>query len=149
MAELVRILLKPVKGEPMQEVSTAKMLSGHGLAGNAERGGPRQVTVLSVEDWETATDEVGAVLDPEVRRANLLVSGVGELAGSTGRVLRIGDARIEITGETKPCRFMDVAHEGLRVAMSGNWRGGLTAIALDDAVLAVGDEVCWEDSATS
>ncbi len=144
MAELVRILLKPVKGEPMQEVASARALADHGLAGNAERGGPRQVTVLALEDWEAANAESGAALDAEVRRANLVVTGLTGLADTAGRVLRIGGARLEVTGETKPCRFMDAAHHGLRAAMSTDWRGGLTCVALNDADLGVGDSVAWE-----
>lgn len=146
MAELVRILLKPVKGEPMQEVATARTLADHGLAGNAERGGPRQVTVLALEDWEAANAEAGAALDAEVRRANLVVTGLTGLADSTDRVLRIGATRLRVTGETRPCRFMDAAHDGLRAAMAPEWRGGLTCVALVDADVAVGDPVSWEDA---
>ena len=60
MAQLMRIWLKPVKGEPLQEVEHASGRSNHGLVGSAERGGPRQVTVLSAEDWEAANAEADA-----------------------------------------------------------------------------------------
>ena len=96
MAQLMRIRLKPVKGEPLQEVEHASVRSNHGLVGNAERGGPRQVTVLSAEDWEAANAEAGAELDPSARRANILVTGLDDLVESTGRVLRVGGARIQV-----------------------------------------------------
>jgi len=144
MARLTRIWLKPVKGEPLQEVEHASVRSNHGLVGNAERGGPRQVTVLSAEDWEAANTEVGAELDPSARRANILVTGLSDLVESTGRVLRVGEARIQVTGETQPCSLMDAAHQGLRAAMEASWRGGVHGIVLNDADLAVGDEVSWE-----
>ena len=144
MARLTRIWLKPVKGEPLQEVGHASVRSNHGLVGNAERGGPRQVTVLSAEDWEAANTEVGAALDPSARRANILVTGLSDLVESPGRVLRVGAARIQVTGETPPCSLMDAAHQGLRAAMEVGWRGGVHGIALNDADLAVGDEVSWE-----
>jgi hypothetical protein len=39
---------------------------------------------------------------------------------------------------------MDAAHQGLRAAMEASWRGGVHGIVLNDADLAVGDEVSWE-----
>ncbi len=145
MAQLTRIWLKPVKGEPLQEMERASVRSNHGLVGNAERGGRRQVTVLSAEDWEAANAQAGSELDPSARRANILVTGLGDLVESTGQVLKVGGARIQVTGETRPCSLMDAAHQGLRAAMEVSWRGGVHGIVLNDADLAVGDEVSWED----
>tara|TARA_B100001123_G_scaffold15067_1_gene17121 strand:- start:1388 stop:1825 length:438 start_codon:yes stop_codon:yes gene_type:complete len=144
MARLTRIWLKPVKGEPLQEVEHASVRSNHGLVGNAERGGRRQVTVLSAEDWEAANAQAGSELDPSARRANILVTGLGNLVESTGQVLKVGGARIQVTGETRPCSLMDATHQGLRAAMEVSWRGGVHGIVLNDADLAVGDEVSWE-----
>ena len=144
MAQLTRIWLKPVKGEPLQEMERASVRSNHGLVGNAERGGRRQVTVLSAEDWEAANAQAGSELDPSARRANILVTGLGDLVESTGQVLKVGGARIQVTGETRPCSLRDAAHQGLRAAMEGSWRGGVHGIVLNDADLAVGDEVSWE-----
>ena len=144
MAQLTRIWLKPVKGEPLQEMERASVRSNHGLVGNAERGGRRQVTVLSAEDWEAANAQAGSELDPSARRANILVTGLGNLVESTGQVLKVGGARIQVTGETRPCSLMDAAHQGLRAAMEVSWRGGVHGIVLNDADLAVGDEVSWE-----
>ena len=107
MAQLTRIWLKPVKGEPLQEMERASVRSNHGLVGNAERGGRRQVTVLSAEDWEAANAQAGSELDPSARRANILVTGLGDLVESTGQVLKVGGARIQVTGETRPCSLMD------------------------------------------
>ncbi len=145
MAQLTRIWLKPVKGEPLQEMERASVRSNHGLVGNAERGGRRQVTVLSAEDWEAANAQAGSELDPSARRANILVTGLDNLVESTGQVLKVGGARIQVTGETRPCSLMDAAHQGLRAAMEVSWRGGVHGIVLNDADLAVGDEVSWED----
>jgi len=122
----------------------ASVRSNHGLVGNAERGGRRQVTVLSAEDWEAANAQAGSELDPSARRANILVTGLGNLVESTGQVLKVGGARIQVTGETRPCSLMDAAHQGLRAAMEVSWRGGVHGIVLNDADLAVGDEVSWE-----
>ena len=90
--------------------------------------------------------ELGVSLDPSARRANLMVSGV-DLEASRGRTLRIGGVRIRIRGETRPCERMDEAHDGLRAAMDGQWRGGAFGEVLDDGIVTLGDPVAWETPA--
>ena len=95
----------------MDEVAEA-VLDDQGIIDNADRGGRRQVTVISAEAWADACAALGDHVDPITRRANLLVSGL-DLADSRGRTLRIGDTELEITTETVPCRLMDMFHDGL------------------------------------
>jgi MOSC domain-containing protein YiiM len=71
-----------------------------------------------------------------------LVAGTA-LAGSRGRVLRVGPCRIRIFGETKPCEQMEAALTGLRAAMYPDWAGGAFGEVLDDGRIAVGDPVGW------
>ena len=67
-----------------------------------------------------------------------------ELVDTTGRTLLVGDARIAIRGETRPCFQMDVEVEGLQNALDADWRGGAYGVVLGDSVVSVGDAVSWE-----
>ena len=86
---------------------------------------------------------LGADIDPSVRRANLMVSGIS-LERTRGRILRIGTVRLRINGETRPCERMEEAHPGLQAATQRRWGGGAFAKALDDGRICVGDPVAWD-----
>jgi MOSC domain-containing protein YiiM len=138
--KLEAIWLKRGRRGPMDPVSRATLRAGLGLVGNTDQGGRRQVTVIDKAMWSQLMDELGVQLDPSARRANLMVSGV-TLAESRGRILRIGDCRIEVAGETRPCERMDEAAPGLRSAMLRDWGGGVFGMVLDDGRIEVGDVV--------
>jgi len=127
----------------MDPASQGELIQGKGLAGNVDRSRRRQVTLLSREVWDRVMAELGGTLDPSARRANLLVHGV-DLAGTRGRVLRIGSARLRIGGETTPCERMDEAMPGLKAALLPGWGGGAFAEVLEGGAIQVGDEVGWE-----
>lgn len=130
---------------PMDPVSRAELLTGEGMASNADVRTKRQVTLLEAEEWEAVRDALGVPdLDPRLRRANVLLRGV-RLADSRSRVLRLGPARIRIHGETRPCRLMDDAHPGLQEALRPPWRGGAYGVVLEGGPIAVGDTVKWEE----
>lgn len=142
---LEAIWIKRARRGPMDPAPDARLIAGRGIEGNANQGGWRQVTIIEREVWAELLEELDAVLDPSARRANLMVSGVS-LLESRGRVLRIGECRIRIRGETKPCRRMDEALPGLQAAMRRDWRGGAFGVILDGGVIARGDAVRWEDA---
>lgn len=142
--ELEAIWVKPARGNPMEEVTCATLEADIGISGNADRGGRRQVTLIERERWADALEELGAEVDPSARRANLMLDGV-DLKESTGRVLRVGDCRLEIQGETTPCYRMDEAAEGLQEALRPDWRGGAYATVLDGGEIRVGQPVRWEE----
>ena len=85
----------------MDAVPRVDLRAGTGLIDNADQGGARQVTVVSTERWAAVADTLGVTVDPVLRRANLLVSGI-ELRDTRGRVLRVGACRFRIRGETRP-----------------------------------------------
>jgi MOSC domain-containing protein YiiM len=123
----------------MDPVPRATVVAGRGIAGDANQGSTRQVTVLSDRDWIEVTAGPGTP-DPIVRRANLLVSGV-DLLNSRHKILQVGSVRIRLLGETRPCERMEEARAGLRAAMSVPYGGGAFGEVLDDGEIAVGDEV--------
>src|SRR6185503_4324305 len=95
-------------GGRMDAQSQAVLEPGKGLVGNADRGGRRQVTLISSERWSELMTEVGASLGPEARRANLVLSGI-DLENTRGRVLRVGSCLLRVGGETRPCEQMEDA----------------------------------------
>ncbi|HUG40355.1 MAG TPA: hypothetical protein VMM12_07715, partial [Longimicrobiales bacterium] len=105
---LEAIWIKRARRGPMDAADEATLIADRGIAGNANQGGSRQVTVIEREAWETMMAELGAALDPAARRANLLLSGVA-LEDCRGKVLEIGEAKIWLLGETRPCERMDEA----------------------------------------
>ena len=140
---LEAIWIKRMKRGPMDPVAEANLLAGHGIVGNANQGGKRQVTLIEQEIWEELMRNLDASLSPSARRANLMVNGI-RLAQSSGRVLRVGTCRIQVYGETRPCEQMDEALPGLREAMKPNWNGGVYGEVLDDGRIEIGDSVSWE-----
>ena len=147
-ARLEAIWIKRVRRGPMDPAASAELRAGSGIVGNANRGGRRQVAIIEREVWDSVMRDVGGSLPPSSRRANLMVSGVS-LAHMRGRILRIGECRIRILGETKPCERMEEQLPGLRDAMYPDWRGGAFGEVLDDGTIEVGDPVAWEAEAAS
>jgi MOSC domain-containing protein YiiM len=103
--------------------------------------GKRQVTVLSLEQWQQACEEVNTTLPWTVRRANLLVEGISFDPSMVGQQIKIGQLIILITLETDPCPRMDAQHQGLTQALSPQWRGGVCCRVIADGRIKVGDKI--------
>ena len=144
-ARLLAIAIRHRSRGTMQELPRAEVTTGGGVADDFRgRPGRRQVTVLSLEDWQAACAQAG---HPELlwttRRANLLVSGIDLAAAGAaeGCLLRVGTVELEVTGETAPCERMEEAWPGLRAALAVAGRGGVTCRVLRGGELAAGDPV--------
>ena len=140
---LEAIWVKRAHRGPMDARESATLIEGRGLEGSVGRSSRRQVTLIEREVWDAVMRETGSSAPPSTRRANLMVSGI-RLADTRKRILRIGDTRLEIAGETKPCERMEEAVPGLREAMYDDWRGGAFAKVISGGTIRVGDRVEWE-----
>ena len=142
--EVVAIWIKRFRRGPMDPVMFAEAVAERGLAGNANQGGRRQITMIDEARWKEACEEVGVDVHPSARRANVMLRGI-DLEKTHGKVLRIGGIRVRIYNETRPCERMDEAQPGLRKALQPRWRGGAFAEILEGGVFRVGDAVAWEE----
>ena len=140
---LHQIWIKRVHGGPMDPAGTATLVAGRGIAGNADQGGRRQVTVMDLERWQELMDLLAGDLQTGARRANLVVDAL-DLFDTRGRILRIGRTRLRILGETRPCDRMEEMLPRLQAAMRERWGGGVFAEVIEGGDISVGDEVALE-----
>jgi len=143
VGRLEAIWTKRMRGGPMDPHEEVRAIEDHGLENCASGGHTwRQVTVIEKEVFDELQEEFPD-LEPSMRRANFMVSGV-RLKECRDRTLRIGDLRIQMRGETRPCNLMDEQCPGLQDALDPDWKAGAFGRVLNDAVVKVGDEVGWE-----
>ncbi len=142
MGQVIGIWVKRSHGGVMDAQEAGQLVEGRGLEGNATQGGRRQVTIMSLDRWRALTAHLPGPPEPAIRRANLLVEGI-DLDDSRGRILAIGDARVRIFGETRPCRQMDEACAGLQAALSPPWGGGAFGEVLVGGQVHTGCPVSW------
>lgn len=142
MGEIVAIWVKRFRQAPMDPVTEAVAVEDRGIAGNANQGGKRQITLIDESRWAEAQAEVGVAVDPSTRRANLMLRGV-DLEKTNGQMLRLGEVLVRIYGETRPCNQMEEARPGLRKALSPRWRGGAFAEVVKGGTIRVGDPAEW------
>ena len=130
----------------METIDHATVTLEGGIVGDyrgAMKGKPykRQVSLIEAGDWDAAMAETGHSIPWEQRRANLLVEGL-DLPQIVGARLRIGaDVVLEIRDETNPCERMEALAEGLRAALTPDWRGGVLAMVIQPGEIALGDTI--------
>lgn len=141
---LAWIGVRPERGAPMRELTTAEALAGFGLRGDriaAGRGGSsRQVTLIQAEHLPVLAALTGRDVTPPLLRRNLVVAGINLVALAKLR-FAIGDEVILVgTGACAPCEKMEEAlGAGGFQAMRGH--GGITARIERGGTLRVGDVV--------
>lgn len=138
--------LRPERREALESVSEAAVTLEDGLVGDhySGRNKRRQVTLIQAEHLQGVAHMLGRELvDPQLTRRNIVVSGINLLAFK-GRRFRIGDAVLEMTGPCEPCsRMEENLGPGGYNAMRGH--GGITARVVRGGTIQVGDEVRLEN----
>jgi len=125
---------------PLEPRASLVLRAGEGVEGDHGLGGKRHVTLLFLEGWEAACADLGRAVDPAGRRANVLLAGGGALR-LLGRRMRLGEAVLEIGGETRPCRVMERAAQGMEAALASEGRAGVWARVLVGGRVRPGDRL--------
>ena len=136
------IWTKRAHGGVMDSASHATLVEGKGLVSDANFGATRQVTVIEKEVFDRIRSELPDSA-PGMRRANIMVSGA-RLQDSRGQVLTLGEVKIRIRGETRPCELMDEQCSGLLDALDLHWSGGVHGSVIQGGELRVGDAATIE-----
>ena len=135
------IAIRSASRAPMSLLDSVEISPAGGTQGDFRgKHRSRQVTLLSVEDWQDTCAELGEELHWTVRRANLLVEGM-RFENSTKKQIQIGEVLLEVTGETDPCDRMDEAAPGLYQALLPQWRGGACCRVIKAGTISLEDEV--------
>lgn len=125
--------------KPLEEVQAVE---GKGLVGDHYSGksGNRQVTLIQAEHLAGVAYMLGMeLLDPELTRRNIVVSGINLLAFQDQQ-FQIGGAVLEMTGPCEPCERMEEnLGEGGYNAMRGH--GGITCRVVKGGKIKIGDPI--------
>jgi len=134
------IAVRGAQRAPMQERQEAEVTVAQGITADYRGSGLRQVTFISVEQWQETMAELDADLPWHTRRANLLIDGI-DLPDTVGEQIRIGDCLFTIYGETEPCPRMEELQAGLQQALQPDLRAGVWGKVVEGGTLRVGDSV--------
>ncbi len=146
MGHLLGIAIRHKKRGEMQELASTHVTLSTGVADDFRgKPGNRQVTVLSMEDWQSACKEINQTLPWPTRRANLYIEGI-DLHNTAGQYLYIDQLVLLITRETDPCKRMQEAHEGLFEALAKQWRGGVCCRVIQAGDITIGSRVALIDA---
>lgn len=141
MGKLISIAVKKKKRGNMIVLGKANISLETGVENDTRgKSGDRQVTIVAVESWKAACEELGMEIPWTARRANLLIEGV-VLKDTAGMFLHIGEVVLEITKETSPCKVMDKAQKGLMNALVPDWRGGVLGKVIQEGNVEIGMKV--------
>jgi len=136
VGNVLAIALRTREKGPMREVQRARA-TANGLTGDVDVTTQRAMTFISARQWAQIQQELGADLPWHTRRANVLVDA-DSLAPLIGRTVSVGDVRVRINAETRPCSYMDELHAGLRGALGPDCRGGVYGSVLREGDIDVG-----------
>jgi MOSC domain-containing protein YiiM len=119
----------------MEELSEVRAVGDRGFEGCAHgrSGSKRQVLLVDRETLE-AMD-----LQPGTIRENITTDGLNVNSLEVGQLLRVGEARLEVSAVCTPCDRMEGIRRGLRKELWG--RRGMLCRVLDGGVIRRGDSI--------
>jgi len=135
MPRVQNLFRAPKKHLPMEELSEIRAVNGTGIEGcaHARPGGKRQVLLVDRETLEAMN------LRPGIIRENITTDGLNVNNLLIGQVLRVGEARLEVSAVCTPCDQMEAIRPGLRKELWG--RRGMLCRVLDGGVIRRGDSI--------
>jgi MOSC domain-containing protein YiiM len=135
MAKVQNLFRAPKKRLPMEELSEVRALGDKGFesCAHGRPGSKRQVLLVDRETLE-AMD-----LQPGIIRENITTDGLNVNSLPVGQLLRIGEARLEVSAVCTPCDQMEAIRPGLRKELWG--RRGMLCRVLDGGMIRRGDPI--------
>ena len=141
MGRLIGIARREQKRAEMEVLEDAEVSELTGVAEDFRgKPGNRQVTVVSTEAWAATCEDLGQQIPWTTRRANLLVEDV-QLPRRTGDLIEVGSVQLLVTMEVNPCSRMEEQYDGLKAALTPDWRGGVACTGLQGGSVRLGDNV--------
>ena len=128
--KITHIFLKTAHGAPMEPVGHATAITGEGLQNDVSRGRTRRQVLIV--DTQTIK-EFG--VSPGTLRENVILEGQGLSGAQRGTIIKLGDAKLEVTLDCAPCDYLDDIKTGLQDDIEGK-RGTLCRV-LDGGVITV------------
>jgi MOSC domain-containing protein YiiM len=130
--------LRPARRAQMRAVGAAEV-AADGLAGDHAPAGRRAVTLIQAEHLAVVSALAGRAATLPLLRRNVAVAGLN-LTALKGAAIRLGTARLRVTGPCPPCSRMEEAlGPGGYSAMRGH--GGMYAEVLAPGRVTLGDAV--------
>lgn len=135
MARVQNLFRAPRKHLPMEELAEVRAVTNDGFEGcaHARSGQKRQVLLVDRETLEAMA------LRPGIIRENITTDGLNVNGLQIGNLLRIGEARLEVSEVCHPCDQMEAIRPGLRKELWG--RRGMLCRVLEGGVIRRGDAI--------
>lgn len=135
MPRVQNLFRSPKKHLPMEELTEVRAIHDSGFEGcaHARPASKRQVLLVDRETLEAMN------LLPGIIRENITTEGLNVNGLPIGQLLRIGEARLEVSMVCTPCDQMEAIRPGLRKELWG--RRGMLCRVLDGGLIRRGDSI--------